>query len=360
MRPLELWSVWGDSSYSYNIMKEATFRRISVWGQIGLWVILFLIYGMDEWGYSSLGRSFFLSALHIAITVGLVYFHYYILLPYFVARRRWIYFPCTFLLISAFAALSYLIDNNFPFPYDYEPYFWWDYIYNLFFGALLLAVTSIYYFVEAWFRNIQKESALRTEKLQAEVNFLKSQINPHFLFNTLNNIYSFAQTGNKKTAPMLERLSNILRFMVYDCSEEQVSLDKEIRAVDDLIEIYKMKNSEQKNISFTVEGVKSYLLTSPLIIVNVIENAFKHSDAINNKDGFIKIELVVAEKDQCQLEVSNSVKKRSNPHTESQGGLGLSNIKKRLELQYGVEHNMNEELKDGVYNLKLEFPLNRK
>ena len=120
---------------------------------------------------------------------------------------------------------------------------------------------------------------------------MKSQINPHFLFNTLNNIYAFAQTGNEKTAPMLERLSSILRFMVYDCSEEKVELIKELNAVEDLLEIYKMKNSEQRNIQFVSEGVKGFPLVAPLIIVNFVENAFKHSDAVSNPNGFIHVKM---------------------------------------------------------------------
>ena len=116
---------------------------------------------------------------------------------------------------------------------------------------------------------------LKNQKLEAELNFLKSQINPHFLFNTLNNIYAYAQIGNEKTAPMLERLSAILRFMVYDCSEDRVGFTKELEAIEHLLEIQKMKNSKQQNIYFSQKGVKGYHLIAPLIIVNLIENGHK-------------------------------------------------------------------------------------
>ncbi len=164
------------------------------------------------------------------------------------------------------------------------------------------------YFVEAWHENFKREVLLKSEKLQTELNFLKSQINPHFLFNTLNNIYSYAQTSNEKTAPMLERLSAILRFMVYDCGEDRVSLNKELSAIEDLLEIHKMKNSKQQNIQFSSEGVKGYHLIVPLILVNFVENACKYNDTISNPNGYIKINLLVSKLDHCEFSIQNTFK----------------------------------------------------
>lgn len=158
---------------------------------------------------------------------------------------------------------------------------------------------------------------------------------------------------------MLERLSSILRFMVYDCKEDRVSLSKELTAVEDLLEIHKMKNSEQRNIKLETSGVKRFHLTAPLIIVNFVENACKHSDAVSNPKGFIHVHISVDEKDQCRCNISNSVKKKSTVKSNYQG-VGLQNIKKRLELQYGNTYQLTEELNNGTYFLKLQIPLERK
>ncbi|MEM9822279.1 MAG: histidine kinase, partial [Bacteroidota bacterium] len=232
-------------------------------------------------------------------------------------------------------------------------------LYDYLILTITTAYTSLFYFAEKWFKNISAENQLRNEKLQAEVNFLKSQINPHFLFNTLNNIYSYTQTGNEKAAPMLERLSSILRFMVYDCAENRVGLSKEITAIESLLEIHKMKNSAQQNIDLSVEGVRGFHLIAPLIIVNFVENACKHSDVVSNKNGFIKVKVWVDEADHCLLTISNSYKEKkriTNPY----GGLGLENIKKRLALQYGDRYRLSEEKADGIYQLQLHIPLERK
>ena len=110
---------------------------------------------------------------------------------------------------------------------------------------------------------------------------------------------------------MLERLSSILRFMVYDCSENRVGLSKEITAVEDLLEIHKMKNSEQRNIELQVSGVKGFHLIAPLIIVNFVENACKHSDVVNNPEGFLHIHISVDDADHCLLELSNTFRPKA-------------------------------------------------
>ncbi|MEM6699048.1 MAG: GHKL domain-containing protein, partial [Bacteroidota bacterium] len=172
-------------------------------------------------------------------------------------------------------------------------------------------------------------------------------------------IYSYAQTGNEKTAPIIERLSSILRFMVYDCSENRVSLSKEIVAVEDLLEIHKMKNSEQQNIELLVDGVKRLHLIAPLIIVNFVENACKHSDVVSNPKGFIKVRISVEEFDNCSLEIANTFKEKTGGNSKYHG-VGLNNIKKRLELQYGENYSMKASKSEGVYHLKVSIPLERK
>lgn len=343
-------------------MKQSTFRRYAILGQLGVILIFFLINYTENIPYSPIFDSLVYALNYTFMVAGTVYVHYFLVLPLYLKRKFWTYFPSVFLVMSLFIFLYYLIDYNLPFEYDYDDGEFissGEVVYDYLLLMLLVSTTSLYYFVEEWYKNIKRESALKSEKLQAELNFLKSQINPHFLFNTLNNIYSYAQTGNEKTAPMLERLSSILRFMVYDCSEDRVGLSKELVAVEDLLEIQKMKNSEQRNIQLTVAGVKGFHLIAPLIIVNFVENACKHSDVVSNPKGFIKISIQVDEQDNCLMEISNTVKKKATNPLQP-GGIGLENIKKRLDLQYGDNFALQEQKAAGIYHLNLEIPLERK
>lgn len=346
-------------------MKQSTFRQYGVLSQLALLLIFFLINFVENYSYYSFFETFIYALNYTFMVVGTVVVHYFQVLPLYLKGKRWLYFSLLLFLMTGFIALYYAIDVMLPFVDHYEleldlaSFGLIDLAYDYLILMISIAYTSLYYFVELWFKNISTEAQLRNQKLQAELNFLKSQINPHFLFNTLNNIYSFAQTGNEKTAPMLERLSSILRFMVYDCGENRVGLSKEITAIEDLLEIHKMKNSAQQNIELTVEGVKNFHLIAPLIIVNFVENACKHSDVISNPKGFIKVSISVTPSDKCLFAISNTFKKKLI-NDSKYGGIGLKNVKKRLELQYNKNYSLTEEMLSGNYHLKLQIPLERK
>lgn len=342
-------------------MEIAQFRKYSIWGQIATWFMLFMVMFMADAPYVGVFSAAMYALNFVVAQVGLVYTHYHLVFPFFIKGKKALYFFLALLCLIFFTFFGYFFDMVMPYEYygeDYETL--WDSFYYTFpISILLVGGSTAYYFVEAWYKNIKKEGLLRNEKLEAELNFLKSQINPHFLFNTLNNIYSYVQTGNEKSAPMLERLSSVLRFMVYDCSEEKVELSKELEAVDDLLEIYKMKNSDQQNIELISQGVKGFHLIAPLIIVNMVENACKHSDAVSNPKGFIRVELRVDERDRCICEIANTIKTHSNMENKY-GGVGHGNVVKRLELQYGDQYQLENEKKEGVYRIKVSMPLERK
>jgi len=344
-------------------MKQSTFRQYGIISQLVLLSIFFLINVVEYYSYYSLFETFIYSMNYTFMVLAVVVVHYLYVLPFYLKGKRLLYFALLPVLMTSFIALSYYIIATLPFEskldLELPSVDFLGIAYDYLILMISIAYTSLYYFVEQWFKNISTETELRNQKLQAELNFLKSQINPHFLFNTLNNIYSFAQTGNEKTALMLERLSSILRFMVYDCGEDRVGLSKEITAVEDLLEIHKMKNSTQQNISLVVEGVKGFHLIAPLIIVNFVENACKHSDVVSNTEGFIKVSVSVTSSDKCIFTISNTFKKKVTKDVHH-SGIGSMNVKKRLELQYNKSYSLIEEESSGVYYLKLEIPLERK
>ncbi len=342
-------------------MDKRQFRNYLVTAQVGVWALLFLVMFMTDMPYLGADWAAYYAFQTVFVMAIIVYTHYFKVFPLFIKRKKLVYFPLAFFLAASLVSISYYLDFFLVMggEADDDSESLLEYFsYNFPIALLLMGVSTGYYFIDAWFQNIRKESQLKHQKLEAELNFLKSQINPHFLFNTLNNIYSYVQTGNEKSAPMLERLSSVLRFMVYDCLEDQVELNKELEAVDDLLEIYKMKNSGQRNIEFTIEGVRGYHLIAPLIIVNLVENACKHSDAISNPNGFIMVKVKVDAQDQCHCEVSNTVKTAKT--NAKYGGVGHVNVVKRLDLQYGEQYKLITKNEEGVYSLKVSMPLERK
>ena len=326
------------------------------------WVLLVLLLFTVEAAYTNLLDAFLYAANICLFQMVLVYSHYELLLPW-LQRKKYVQYVIGLLVTVLFCVAITAYNDQVLIPYtDFEYWAadnWWTALFLFPLSIVMLGASGLYYIIELWHKKLQKESQLHSEKLLAELNFLKSQINPHFLFNTLNNIYAYVQTGHPNTAPMLERLSSILRYMVYDCSASKVALLKEVQAIEDLFEMYKMKNSGQQNLSLQVQGVKGYHLVAPLILINLVENAFKHSDALNNAAGYINITLGVTEAGRCTLTITNTVK-QAPPGQKPDGGIGLENTLKRLALQYGSAYTLEQNLQNAVYKAALSLPLEYK
>ena len=343
---------------------ETTFRKCIFLGQVVFWVLLFLINFLSIIEDGRLIANFAFALTETAYLAAIVYIHYYKLIPLLV-KRHWLkYAMSTVSLISFFIGVYFLTDAlihpEYPRPgYVDSGGLVLDLAYYYLLSLIVMAYSSLYYFVEIWHANQRRAAALRNEQLQTKLDLLKSQINPHFLFNTLNNIYSYAQTGNEKTPFMLERLSSILRYMVYDGEHDKVDLKNELRAIEDLLEIHKMKNDGKSNVSFTQKGVKGLHLIPPLILVNFVENACKHSDAIIDSSGFLKVSISVDEADNCHFSISNTFKPH-DPTKIEHNGLGLPNLMKRLELQFEDRFSYRESKDSNVYDLELTIPLERR
>jgi hypothetical protein len=221
-------------------------------------------------------------------------------------------------------------------------------------NLLIWSLSFGFYFGKAWFNNQKLEAERKNENLETELKFLKSQLNPHFLFNTLNNIYSFTYIKDERAAPMLLKLSEMLRYMLYDCNEALVSLEKEIHFLKNLIDLQKMKSNKLQNIDFHIEGNIHAISLAPLLLLPFFENSFKHSDLDININGFIKINLQVIDKQQLYFEMQNT-KRKTRSNQKENSGIGLENVKKRLELLYPQKHDFRIEDREDVFKVKLRL-----
>ena len=188
-----------------------------------------------------------------------------------------------------------------------------------FLGSTLLEITR--------FANIKEK-----EKLATELKFLKSQVNPHFLFNALNNIYSLSVMQAPQTSESIMQLSEILRYMVYDSNEDKVPLKNEINYIENFVDLKLLKDSRGMNVELDLDKTTSHLKIAPLLFIPFVENAFKHSKIENLKEGFIKIELKT-DNTKVTFHVVNSIPE-NNFSKDEVGGVGLENTMKRLELLY--------------------------
>jgi two-component system, LytTR family, sensor kinase len=176
----------------------------------------------------------------------------------------------------------------------------------------------------------QAQQQLQIEKQSAELNYLRSQTNPHFLFNTLNNIYALARDKSDLAPESILRLSKILRYMLYDTAGEYISIEQELKIIDDYIALEKLRYDEDLQISFKTDIEDRRQVLEPLLLMPLVENAFKHGVSETRDRPFVDIYLCV-DKQQLLLVVKNSSASFAGSIKEN---IGLSNLKRQLELQY--------------------------
>lgn len=196
----------------------------------------------------------------------------------------------------------------------------------------------------------------RNENLQNELKLLKSQINPHFLFNSLNNIYSLSTIDPIKTQSSIAHLSDMLRYVIYDCEQDQVPLEKEIKYIEDYIELYREKSSKNFNIILETDLTQTSIEIAPMILIPFIENAFKHGDIEKNQDGSILIK-VNSYVNTVELIVENSYSNTLKINDKN-SGIGIENVRKRLNLLYPDKHILEIKNQSNWYTVKLELATN--
>jgi len=200
----------------------------------------------------------------------------------------------------------------------------------------------------------QTAQQLRIEKQSAELNYLKSQTNPHFLFNTLNNIYSLARDKSDLAPESILRLSKILRYMLYETSGSYIAIEQDLKIIGDYIALEKLRYDDSLRINFNydIEDMKQAL--SPLLLMPLVENAFKHGAAETRNQPFVDIHLSV-NKRQLALSVKNSTEDFSEEPGMKEK-IGLSNLRRQLELLY-TDYNLSVEKNGSVFSATLKINL---
>jgi hypothetical protein len=199
----------------------------------------------------------------------------------------------------------------------------------------------------------QEASEFRNEKLEAEMKFLKSQFNPHFLFNALNNIYTLTVLKSDQASDSLLKLSGMLRYMSYDCKADTVPLGKEIAYLRDFVGLHLLKDSRGLNVTLELDERRPDLNIAPMLLIPFVENAFKHSRVEDLQRGWIKIRLQT-ESDTILFEVQNS--RPAESFTKDQiGGIGLENVRRQLELMYGGRHTLDIREAEDTFAVTLKI-----
>jgi two-component system LytT family sensor kinase len=225
----------------------------------------------------------------------------------------------------------------------------------VFFFVVTFALSTSFKITSEWFRNEKIKKEMENEKLTSELAFLKSQVNPHFLFNILNNICSLARKKSDDTENAIIKLSHIMRYMLYESKDEKVSLEKEIEYLQNYIELQRMRISEKVNIRFNIDGNPDSLMIEPMLLIPFVENAFKHGISYL-EDCTISISMKIVP-GELVFTVENQIIKKGTEEISTESGIGLKNVLRRLELLYPAKHDINIEENEMKYlvNLTIRF-----
>ncbi len=315
------------------------------------WIWLYIaLFHFEDQSYSPFFRLF-IELVNVIFYATLVYFNIFFLVPkYLTGKRLWIYILLLILSCMIITPLKvvvlFFVFNQYQ---DVqvaliENQHWY-------FSTFLLAggVSTVYTIITEWKKQEKEQQELQTKTVESELRFLKTQINPHFLFNTLNSLYALTIKKSDDAPEVVLMLSEMMRYMLYECNETEVSLKKEVNYIENYLNLEKLRIVKNSNIRFEIEGNINHQKIAPLLFIPFIENSFKHGMSNQITNAFISIKIQV-EEDNIVFTVKNSKPQALAMATTNRksGGIGLVNVKRRLDLLYPkkneliIEDNMDE------------------
>jgi two-component system LytT family sensor kinase len=304
------------------------------------------------------GRLMAISIFYWVINISLFYINYLLLIPRFLNKKRYGLYAVTIVIIVIIYGIgkygvALLFKNDVLMWKKGEITGFGAYFSDTIFASLIFLFLSVVLkFSIDWFLNERIQRDLENQRLTAELAFLKSQINPHFLFNSLNSIYSLAYQRSENTPGAILKLSEIMRYMLYEGNDNKVDLAKELQYLHNFIDLQKIRFGNKAYIDFKVDGRVTDQQIAPLLLIAFIENAFKHGIA---NDPRSPIQLLVAVNQQrLNFYIRN---KKHNNNRDAVGGIGLNNVKRRLNLLYPGKYNLEIHDEIDTYTCELSLVL---
>jgi two-component system, LytTR family, sensor kinase len=335
-------------------------KRWQILWHIIFWIILiafFLVVARNNAKFTT-EDLLVIFLLYPFINISLFYLNYLLFIPRFFDKKRYGFYAITVIVsIIVYGFIKYGVALLFKSivltrmkgeVVSFGSYF----LSSVFTSLIFLFLSAVLKFMVDWFLNERIQRDLENQRLTAELAFLKSQINPHFLFNSLNSIYSLAYQRSETTPEAILKLSEIMRYMLYECNDNKVDLGKELQYLQNYIDLQKIRFGNKAFIDFKVEGKVDYQQIVPLLLIAFIENAFKHGVA-NNALTPIRL-LIDVEDTHLHFYIQNR-KHRNN--RDEVGGIGLNNVKRRLDLLYPGKYNLDIRDEADTYTVELSLVL---
>jgi sensor histidine kinase YesM len=314
----------------------------------------------------SMVDSFFFLGPHMFLSYSLMYF----VIPKFIFKGRYILAAILVLMFffltacfSAFIGISVLPNirqslftyDTYIIRYPYKMAFFLSLLAGLRGAITIGGLAAAIKLMKYWYRKEQRNLQLQKENIESQLQLLKAQIHPHFLFNTLNNIYSYTQNTSPVASKLVTGLSDMLRFILYECNQPVVPLGKELKMVQDYIGLEQIRYGNKLDLHLNIPAKTNDLYIAPLLLLPLVENCFKHGASNMLEHPWISLEITL-DKNQMRMKLING--KAVEPTGQSkEPGIGIINVEKRLSLLYPGRHQLTITNDPDVYivNLKLEL-----
>lgn len=346
-----------------NLLLKAANNRVLT--HILFWLSFVTFYGLI-WGShdDNYRKSFTIEAAELLIKLPMVYFYLNFLIDRFLFKRRYTEFVGLMIVGLVFAGLGMRAIYHFFLAPEFFPdrasavYFTLPRIFK---GAA--NVLSVWVFVLAikilkkWYQDQQRQESLEKEKLEAELKYLKSQVHPHFLFNTLNNLYSLTLKKSDVAPEVVLKLSELMSYLLYDATAPRVPLSREIQYLQNYIALEKIRYGDRLDVHFGINGSVSGKSIAPMLMLPFLENSFKHGASGEVDTVWITVDLTVKDS-KLIFKVENCKNTESDREQGYRKGIGLENVRRRLDLIYGQENydlKIFDERDSFLVVLKLEL-----
>jgi two-component system, LytTR family, sensor kinase len=308
--------------------------------------------------YALPSTAFKVTFIKVIDLAALVYFTNYVLVPGLLYKKQYVLFALLFIVLIAASSFlkMYVIGRviNNPNLLSFAGN-WKARVYDNVIPHFFLVLAGIAFKLMFDFVGMQKKMAeMAKEKAEAELSFLKSQINPHFLFNSINTVYFLIDKKNIEARDALHRFSEMLRYQLYEANGSRIPIEKEIHFLQDYIHLQKLRKDENYTVEFHASASAKGFSIEPLLLLPLVENAFKHISHKNENTNYVKVNLE-RNNGVMKFEVENT--KEVNGITEKDGGIGLQNVQRRLELLYPGNYDLKIENRHDIYKVNLKLNL---
>jgi hypothetical protein len=286
---------------------------------------------------------------------------YFILPRFFLKKKYFAFFTISIFYLLLIKYLMLKTDTfanhwspvNRPYPFLSLWSSFWGYIgYG---PPSICAVFLVIRMLKLYYKKMEEKESLIQETANAESQLLKARVHPHFLFNTLNNIYSYSYDRPADAAGLAESLSGTMRYMIEDCAATLVPLEKELKMIEDYIQLERVRYGSRLSVAFSIDGNPEGKMIAPLLMIPFVENAFKHGASQMMEGSWIKMRIFIDDTTLI-MEVSNN-KPFHSLQQNGKKGIGLSTVRKRLELLYPGNHSLTIDPTPEIFRTLVQVPL---